>query len=127
MGGNILGNKSRISFPEFVGVAHLFYYFTEFSLPFDDGIIGKRDVLRGIDEGVLPTTLSPLQISDMFEGLDELPYRGFAGLLWAQRCFMKQDADGDRRLGLDEFLASLDEPRFNPPLLELIDALPMPT
>jgi hypothetical protein len=63
----------------------------------------------------------------MYEGFDELPYRGFAGLLWAQRSFMRQDADGDQRLGLDEFLAVLDTPRFNPPLLELIDNLPMPT
>jgi len=41
-----------------VSVAHLFYYFTEFSLPFDDGVIGKKDVLRAIDSGALPTTLS---------------------------------------------------------------------
>jgi len=40
---------------------------------------------------------------------------------------MRQDADGDQRLGLDEFLAALDMPRFNPPLLELIDNLPMPS
>lgn len=58
-GGNIIGEETRITFVEFVGVAHLFYYFTEFSLPFDDGMIGKKDVLRAIDEGVLPTTLNP--------------------------------------------------------------------
>jgi len=23
------------------------------------------------------------EVADMFEGLEELPYRGFAGLLWA--------------------------------------------
>jgi len=39
--------------------------------------------LRGIDEGVLPSTLTPKQIADMYEGMEELPYRGFAGLLWA--------------------------------------------
>jgi len=54
-----LGDTPRISFVDFVGVAHLFYYFTEFSLPFDDGIINRKDVLRAIDEGVLPSTLSP--------------------------------------------------------------------
>jgi len=40
-------------------VAHLFYYFTEFSLPFDNGSIFLRDVMNGIDNGVLPTTLTP--------------------------------------------------------------------
>jgi len=58
-GGNILGTSSRITFVEFIGVAHLFYYFTEFSLPFDNGIIRRLDVSRAIDEGVLPTTLTP--------------------------------------------------------------------
>jgi len=42
-----------------VEVAHLFWYFTEFSLPFDNGTISKSDVLRGIDLNALPTTLTP--------------------------------------------------------------------
>jgi len=65
-------------------VAHLFYYFTEFSLPFDNGIIRKQDLLRGIDEGTLPTTLSPLEVEGMFNGnLIEMPFKSFGGLPWA--------------------------------------------
>lgn len=55
-------------FEIFVGVAHLYYYFTEFSLPFDDGTIAKQDVLRGIDLNALPTTFSPMQVNVMYEG-----------------------------------------------------------
>jgi hypothetical protein len=40
-------------------VAHLYYYFTEFELPFVDTSINKKDVIRAIDEGALPTTLNP--------------------------------------------------------------------
>lgn len=122
-----MGEKSRIDFVQFVGIAHLFYYFTEFSLPFDDGIINRKDVMRAIDEGVLPTTLTPKQVIDMFEGLEEMPYRGFAGLLWAQRQFSRYDEDKNGFLSEGEFLSVLDTPRFNPELLTLIDSLPMPT
>jgi len=58
-GGNILADFPRITFVEFVGISHLFYYFTEFSLPFSNGVIRKLDVLRAIDEGTLPSTLTP--------------------------------------------------------------------
>jgi len=40
---------------------------------------------------------------------------------------MRYDADGDAKLTFDEFAAILDTPRFNPPLLELIDGLVMPS
>jgi hypothetical protein len=52
---------------------------------------------------------------------------GFAGLLWAQRLFSRSDADQSGSLNLDEFLAMMDHPRFNQPLLVLIDEIVMPT
>jgi len=128
-GGNVYGQgNSRISFVDFLGVAHLYYYFTEFSLPFDDGAIDKKDVLRSVDQGVLPTTLTQKQINEMFDGFEELPYRGFAGLLWAQRWFSRTDAAEENGLiEHDEFMSIFDHPRFNQELIKLIDGLVMPT
>jgi len=83
--GQPFGVSTRIEFVEFFGVAHLFYYFTEFSLPFDDGSISLKDLNRGVDAGVLPSTLTPKQIGQMFDGYEEMPFRSFGGLLWAQR------------------------------------------
>lgn len=63
----------------------------------------------------------------MFDGFEELPYRGFAGLLWAQRVYSRADTELDGLIGVDEFMSILDNPRFNPELLKLIDGLVMPT
>jgi len=41
-----------------LGVAHLYYYYVEFEVPFRDGNINKKDIIRAIEEGSLPTTLS---------------------------------------------------------------------
>jgi len=95
--GQPIGTSTRIEFVEFLGVAHLFYYFTEFSLPFDDGTIGLKDVQRAIDAGVLPTTLTPKQVIGMYDGVEDMPFQSFGGLLWAQRIFSKYDASGEAR------------------------------
>jgi len=40
--------------------------------------------LAGIDNGVLPTTLSPANVNSMYTGqLEEMPFKSFGGLLWA--------------------------------------------
>lgn len=57
--GKLEGSVNKLDFIEFLGVAHLFYYFVEFDLPSRDEKIHKRDILRSIEEGVLPTTLNP--------------------------------------------------------------------
>lgn len=59
-------------------------------------------------------------------GLEQMTFKGFGGLLWAARVFMKFDTSKDG-LDPDEWNAILDSPKFNPPLLELIDNLIMPT
>lgn len=53
------GNIPTLNFIEFVEVAHLYYYFVEFELPFNDGVMDRKDVIRAIEEGSLPTTLTP--------------------------------------------------------------------
>lgn len=57
--GKLGGTLPYLNFIEFVGVAHLYYYFTEFDLPFNDSKIDRKDVIRALEEGSLPTTLTP--------------------------------------------------------------------
>jgi hypothetical protein len=53
------GNIPTLNFIEFIGVAHLYYYFVEFEVPFNNGLMDRKDFIRGIEEGSLPTTFSP--------------------------------------------------------------------
>jgi hypothetical protein len=87
-----------------MGVAHIYFYFTEFEVPFTSGKISKRDILRAIDEATLPNNISPLQVNEMFGTLETLNFQGFAGLLVCQRIFhrfSKKMVTGERRLELE--------------------------
>ena len=45
---------------EFIQVSHIYYYFNQFDMPYNDGQISKLDFLRVIDEQSLPTSLNPM-------------------------------------------------------------------
>jgi len=111
--GKNLGSVSQIQFLDFLCVAHLYYYFSSFELPFSKGQLTKKSALRAIDDAVLPSTLGPLDITEMFGSLDSLPFRGFGGLLWAYRIFDRFSEEVPGRLSSGEWNAILDMERFN--------------
>lgn len=48
-------------------MAHLYYYFTEFEIPYNNKIkIAKSDVLRALEEGILPNNLSSGDVGTIF-------------------------------------------------------------
>jgi len=60
------GQAARAAFLEFLGPAHLHYYFAEFEFPFVNALIGKKDVLRSVEDSVLPNNITPNQVKEMF-------------------------------------------------------------
>jgi len=126
--GNKRGSQSRINFIEFLGIAHLYYYFSEFELPFKFPHINKKDILRAIDEAVLPTTMNPTNVEEIFQyDLAEMDFKGFGGSLYAYRLYKRNTFDGETVFDLGQFNSMLELPKFNPLLLELIDELYTPT
>jgi hypothetical protein len=100
--GKDLGDSARIKFLEFLGVAHLYYYFSEFELPFPFPYINKKDILRAIDEAVLPTTLSPFNVEEIFRGgLEEMNFKGFGGSLYAYRLYKRFTFDDETKFDKD--------------------------
>jgi hypothetical protein len=108
-----MGSTSQIGFLAFLNVAHLYYYFSAFELPFQKGMLTKKSALRAIDDAVLPSTLGPLDINQMYGNLEELPFKGFGGLLWAYRVFDRFDEEVPGRLNSGEWGAILGLERFN--------------
>jgi len=94
-------------------VAHLYYYFSSFELPFQKGMLTKKSALRAIDDAVLPSTLGPLDITMMFGNLEELPFKGFGGLLWAYRLFDRFDEEVPGRLSQGEWNTIMNLERYN--------------
>jgi len=69
--------------------------------------------LRAVDDAVLPSTLGPLDVHQMFGKLEELPFKGFGGLLWAYRIFSRYAVSTPGRLSLAEWNELFERPRFN--------------
>lgn len=111
--GKNVGTTPRISFLEFITVAHLYYYFSEFELPFKFPHINKKDILRAIDEAVLPTTFNPTNVEEMFEfGLEEMDFKGFGGSLYAYRLYKRNTWEDEVEFDMGEWNAMLDDPYF---------------
>lgn len=126
--GNSRGAISKLDFVSFLGVAHLFHYFTEFEMPFKFPHINKKDILRAIDEGVLPTTFNPINVGEIFEyGLEEMDFKGFGGSMYAYRLYKRDTWDGETEFDAGIFKGLLDLPDFNHKLVAIIDELYMPT
>jgi len=63
----------------------------------------------------------------MYGKLEELPFKGFGGLLWAYRLFDRFDEEVPGRLAQGEWNDIMNLPRYNQNLIVLIDELYMPT
>jgi len=64
--------------------------------------------LRAVDDAVLPSTLGPLDVHEMFGKLEELPFKGFGGLLWAYRVFSRHAVETTGRLSPAEWNTLLE-------------------
>lgn len=128
--GTQIGSTANLDVLEFLLVAHLYYYFSEFEIPFKNGMIIKKDVIRAIDEYVLPTTLSAADVNAIYaEQFDNVgfDFKAFGGALYSYRLFMRFSSDTPGALSKEEWNSALEIPNFNQKLISLIDKLPMPT
>jgi hypothetical protein len=97
-------------------------------MPFKFPHINKKDILRAIDEAVLPTSFNPENVDEIFEfGLEEMDFKGFGGSLYAYRLYKRDTWEPETFFDMAHWNAMLDDPKFNPELLALIDAITVPT
>lgn len=52
---------------DFLQISYLYYYFSEFGVPFRDGYLARQDLQRAIDNQVLPSALSPYIVDQMYQ------------------------------------------------------------
>jgi len=89
--GKLTGESAYIGFLEFFEVVRIFHFFEEFEVPFNDGILLKKDILRAIDDHAMPSTLTPLVVSSMFNSIekDSMTFPIFTTLFRLYRFFHK--------------------------------------
>ena len=71
-----------MKFLQYLEISHLYYYFHEFDIPFNGEAISKKQVLKAIENEVLPSSLTPRVINHIFEDSEELEFPAFASLLF---------------------------------------------
>ena len=121
--------KATIDALSFINIAHLFYYFNVMDNPSFKGSLVKYDILRGIDEQVLPIDLSKNTVNEIFNyinphtnGLERVSFAAFAFYLYVFRVFNRFT---EKYSGLymteEEFLKVLKDPMFDPLVRGKID------
>lgn len=69
--------------------------------------------MRAIDDSILPTTLTPKIINDMYGSFEELDFAAWSGLLYAYRIFIRHSKENFGTLNMKEFNDVLAEKSFN--------------
>ena len=60
------GQQSYLTITQFIGVAHVYNYFNEYQVPFDEGFVYLNDVLKATQEEMLPFIYTPFNVKTMF-------------------------------------------------------------
>lgn len=119
---------SSMTYIEFVLVGHLHYYFTEFSIPFSDkGTVNKKDIIRAVEEGVLPTTMTAGEVSSIYGRGAEWEFKAFGGALYAFRLHRRFGVSSPGSINMAEWNEMFGIPNFNQPLIGLIDGVVTPS
>jgi hypothetical protein len=60
--GTPLNDTPYLDFASFFEIARVYYFFQEFNIPFDDGLLMKKDMMRAINDQMVPHDISPLVV-----------------------------------------------------------------
>jgi len=58
--------KTYLEFMDFLQIARIYYYFSEYEVPFVDGVLEKKDLVRAINDQVTPTFFTPSLVDTLF-------------------------------------------------------------
>lgn len=122
----MLDGVPYLGFIEWAEVIRYYYFFEEFEVPFNDGQLQLKDILRAIDDQSVPTQLNPATCKDMFAvvGKPYITFPQFAGLQRIHRFMMKYDEENPGYLNPDEFMALIMDPQVEPEWGEWLDTDP---
>jgi len=104
--GFYYGQTSYLTPMQLIGVSYIYNYFSDYELPYNDGVVTKADFVRSVQEGNLPIIYNPLVVDFIFEDMDQFDFYTLCQTIF----------------GLRQYLAnSLPNPQ-NPQLKQMIGA-----
>lgn len=81
-----------LNFFDFLRIAHLYYYFNEYELPFQDEYLSKRILIKGISDQIMPNSFDLNIINEIYEGFDpeiSLDFGSFASLAHFHKIYIR--------------------------------------
>lgn len=123
-------HEAFLDFFSFIKIAYIYYYFNEFELPFQEEYISKKALIRGIEDQILPTSVSVEFAHKIFFALDpenngnrlRLNFAGYASVNHLYRQFRKHAEKGKRlnftKSSFEKFLKDPEWNHFNNVILE---------
>jgi len=115
--GSPVQDTSTITFRAFFEISRIYYFFQEFNIPFDDGYLQKKDMLRAINEQNVPQEITPFVVNVFFEAIANpdqpnernMNFQSFAALFNIFRKFVRHAETNEAGLTKEEFYDMLEE------------------
>lgn len=61
-----------------MGTAYIYNYFSDYELPYNDGIVEKVDFIRSVQDGMLPYIYNPMVVEMIFQDMDAMDFYALA-------------------------------------------------
>ena len=90
-------NEAFLDFFSFAKIAYIYYYFNEFELPFQEEYLTKKALIQGIEDQILPTSVTVEFVNQIYFTLDpknngfkaKLDFAGYASVNHLYRIYKK--------------------------------------
>lgn len=116
-------NEAFLDFFSFAKIAYIYYYFNEFELPYQEESISKRALIQGIEDQILPSSVTVEFVNQVFYALDpdnngfnlKLDFSGYASvnhLFALYRKFSETSKNGKKKFTEKGFQKFIKEPEW---------------
>ena len=126
-------NEAFLDFFSFAKIAYIYYYFNEFELPFQEEYITKKALLKGIEDQILPSSVTVEMANQIYYAIDtenngfkgKLDFAGYASVTHLFRIYKKNSElkNNKRTFSEKNLETALKEPewdQFNNVLLDAV-------
>jgi hypothetical protein len=129
-------NEAFLDFFSFAKIAYIYYYFNEFELPFQEEYITKKALLKGIEDQILPTSVTVEMANQIYYAIDpdnngfkgKLDFAGYASVSHLFKVYKKNSElkKNKRTFAQKQFDTILKDPewdQFNNVLLDAVQII----
>ena len=85
-------------------MSHVYHYFSNFEMPFVEGYLRKKDVLRAVESQLLANQITEQIVNVMFEQVDSMDFIQFAAQMWIYALYTRYRVPTEPGLSNEAFM-----------------------